>query len=262
MGGKIYAGGPAVLPAPVPKGSFDFPNWTWREYGKRVGIWRLMRVFDAHGIPVTAPANGQFMEEYPEALEAFRSRGWDLSCCHGYIEDVSMLDFSDDPSGHEQYVDKSLAVHEKLTGTPARGWLSPAASFLPDTFDLLADRGISWIGGFLSDDKPYWIEAAGRPLVALPYNTELNDYTVFTRGYSFDNAYVASVSRYVRRLLQESQESGVGCVATIPMHPHVLGQPFRIHLVEQLLEELRTIDGMWWATMDQVASHFAKEVPR
>ena len=256
----LYSGGPGVLPAPIPAGALDFSNWTWRHYGNKVGLWRLLDILTRFEVPVSAVTNAKLHEVYPAVSQALQSAGCELLTAHGYIEDRSLLEFIDDPAGHRTYVLDSLAAHERATGQKARGWISPAGAMLPETFAVLAEAGIEWIGGFLSDDQPFSFEIMGRRLIGFPHNTELNDYTVFTRGHQSATVYEEAVLEHVDVLCQEGRRMNSGRVAVLPAHPHVMGQPSRVRHYEAVIRHLRDRDDIWWATQTEVASFFRDNV--
>ena len=251
----LYSGGPSVLPAPIPPGAFDFMNWTWRSYGNRIGLWRLLDVLEARNVPVSAITNARLHEVYPEITSALLKAGWNLSAAHGYIQDRSLLEFYDDLDGHRDYIKHSLQSHQAATGVTPTGWLSPAGGLLPETFSVLAANGIEWVGAFQCDDRPFSLDLGVKRLIAMPHSTDLTDYHVFTRAHLPGSAYAELVRETVDVLSEEGSSTGAGRVVVLSAHPHVMGQPSRIRHFDAVVADLQTRSDIWWATQDDIASY-------
>lgn len=256
---ELYSGGPGLVSAPIPAGSLDFLNWAWRNYGVRVGVWRLLEVFAEHGVPVSASTNAIIHERFPQITEALRAGNCDLQCAHGYIQDRSLLEFFDDPQGHDEYVLKCLAAHEELTGVKPRGWVSPAVGLLPETLPLLAANGIEWVA-FPCDDQPFIFEVGGYELVGMPHGVNLTDYNTLIRGYQSMDQWIAAVLEGVDVLADEAARTGSGRVMQIGIHPQVMGQPFRSRRFGELLGRLKARDDLWWATPTEAAAFYRDRV--
>ena len=175
-----YAGGPAILPDPLPGNVADIPNYTWREYGQRVGIWRLFDIMDRAGLPASCTMNAKMGLERPQAIKYCAERGWEL-VAHNYVQTDLLTNYYFDEQGERELVLETLRVYEDVVGKKAAGWLSSSLRANPSTVDLLAEQGLLYTTDFLNDDQPYLIHTDHGPIVSVPYSNEVNDFMIFMR---------------------------------------------------------------------------------
>ncbi len=143
----------------------DHPNWSWHEYGMRVGVWRIKRMLDDLGIRPTVTLNARTCLDYPRVAEAILEAGWEFNA-HSY-EQVPMHKLDDERA----VIDKCLTVIEDFTGKKPRGWFGPGLTQTYHTLDFLAEAGIEYIGDWVLDDQPVHVNTtSGKSVVALPYN--------------------------------------------------------------------------------------------
>jgi len=147
----------------------DMPNWSWHEYGMRVGFWRLRKMFSELRATPTVTLNAKVCETYPEVIGACVESGWELNA-HSY-DQVPMHKLED----QRAVIMKSVAIIEKFWGKRPRGWFGPGLTQTYDTLDYLAEAGIEYIGDWVLDDEPVVLKTSHGPVVALPYNFELHD---------------------------------------------------------------------------------------
>ena len=147
----------------------DHPNWSWHEYGMRVGFWRIKRMLDALKINPTVTLNARVCETYPIVVRACIDAGWELNA-HSY-DQVPMHKLDD----QKAVIDKSITIISKFSGKRPRGWFGPGLTQTFDTLDHLSAAGIEYIGDWVLDDEPVTLRTAHKPVVALPYNFELHD---------------------------------------------------------------------------------------
>jgi allantoinase len=221
----------------------DVLNYAWRDYGVRVGIWRIMDILERQGFPATAAINSEVCDRYPEIVEAGTSLGWEWMA-HG--PNNSML-FTGMPEEVEKpIIAATLDVLAKCTGTRARGWLSPALTETDVTLDLLAEAGIEYVADWCNDEQPYTMKTRNGSIVALPYTLEVGDIPVFLfnggSGQDFENMIVDQ--------FDQMYEDG----ATIPrflsiaIHPFLVGHPFRARHLERALAHIRKREDVWITT--------------
>jgi allantoinase len=142
----------------------DMPNWSWHEYGMRVGFWRLRKMFSELGATPTVTLNAKVCETYPAVVAACVESGWELNA-HSY-DQVPMHKLED----QRAVIMKSIAIIEKFWGKRPRGWFGPGLTQTYDTLDHLAEAGIEYIGDWVLDDEPVGLKTSHGPVVALPYN--------------------------------------------------------------------------------------------
>ncbi|TMJ46135.1 MAG: isochorismatase family protein, partial [Alphaproteobacteria bacterium] len=159
-----------VLPAPTGVPLLpDVPNWSWHEYGMRVGAWRFFELYSRLGIRPTLATNARVCEDYPRVAEQAKRDGWEFMS-HAY--DQLPIHKHDDQAA---MIKRSMDILERFTGKRPVGWLGPGLTETYETPELLAAAGVKYIGDWVFDDEPTVIRTANGPLVTLPYTVELND---------------------------------------------------------------------------------------
>ena len=162
----------------------DHPNWSWHEYGMRVGFWRIKRMLDDLKINPTVTLNARVCETYPVVAQACVDAGWELNA-HGY-DQVPMHKLDD----QKAVIEKSIAMISKFWRKRPRGWFGPGLTQTFDTLDHLSAAGIEYIGDWVLDDEPVTLKTGHRPIVALPYNFELHDIVMMAlQNHSSDQMY-------------------------------------------------------------------------
>ncbi|MBI4391393.1 MAG: polysaccharide deacetylase family protein, partial [candidate division NC10 bacterium] len=154
---------------PIP----DVPNFSWFEYGLRVGFWRLKEVLDRHRVKATVSLNGSVCKSYPRVVEAAVKAGWEMMG-HSYIQRPIQLE--EDQQG---MIRKTIAAIKEAAGRPPRGWMGPGLTETWETPDLLAAEGIEYVCDWVNDDQPYEMRVKTGRLVSLPYTVEVNDIPIF-----------------------------------------------------------------------------------
>lgn len=249
-----YPGGPGIVGGDPPGNVYDNPNYTWREYGQRVGVWRLFDVFDAAGLPATCTMNAKMGTERRAVIDAALSRNWEI-IAHNYIQSDLLTDFFFDEARERAVIGETLRIYREVCGRPARGWLSSSLRCTLNTIDILAEEGLDFTCDLLNDDQPYLVRTrSGRPIVSIPYTSEVNDFTVFMRQGMDANGALAVFREQFDWLYQESATSGR--MMNVGLHPHVIGQPFRIRALRDFLDYARKFEGVWFATREQIADWY------
>jgi len=229
-----------VLPAPTGVPLLpDVPNWSWHEYGMRVGVWRFMELFARLGIKPTLSVNARVCEDYPRVAGACRDAGWEFM---GHSWEQGPIHKEEDQPG---MIRRSLDTLEKFTGTRPVGWLGPGLTQTLDTPEHLAAAGVRYIGDFVYDDEPTEIRTAHGPLVTLPYTVECNDIPMMIVQHH-EAAYwrqkcIDAFDRYYQEGAARAK------VMAIAIHPYICGQPFRIRYLEEVYEHIaRHRDVVHW----------------
>ena len=214
----------------------DIPNWTWHEYGMRVGFWRIKRMLDALKITPTVTLNARVCETYPAVVRACIEAGWELNA-HGY-DQVPMHKLED----QKAVIDKSVAIIAKFWGRPPRGWFGPGLTQTFDTLDYLSAAGIEYIGDWVLDDEPVTLKTAHNSVVALPYNFELHDIVLMALGHQTSEQMHRRVMDQFETLYAESAERPK--IMAIAMHCYLSGVPHRIPYVRRAFEEVLSKPGV------------------
>lgn len=255
--GKLnYPGGPNVLPIPLPEDVPDLINHTWREYGHRVGIWRIIEAFDRYKVTATATLNTQVGKRFPRILSELKKRNWEL-VAHSQIENDLLVNFSKDPAAERRYIKATLAEYEEVVGRKAKGWLSPSVSPTLNTLGILAEEGIEFFCDFVNDDQPYPIQVGNRTILSIPYTVEVNDYPLFMRHFHSPEAVYQILEAQFETLYDEGRENGR--MMMIGLHPHVIGQPYRIGTLHKILAHMKSREKVWFTSREQIADWYRKQ---
>jgi peptidoglycan/xylan/chitin deacetylase (PgdA/CDA1 family) len=250
----FYAGGPGIIPDPLPGNVPDTPNYTWREYGQRVGIWRLIDIFDRAGVPATCTMNAKMGIERRAVIDAVNKRGWEL-VAHNYVQTDLLTNYEFEPEKERQIIRETLKVYREVVGRPAKGWLSSSLRSTSNTADICAEEGLIYFNDMMNDDQPYMIQTkSGRPIVSVPYTVEMNDFMIFLRRGSNTTEAFEIMKEQFDELYREGAESGR--IMNIGLHPHVVGQPFRVRCVRQFLDYVKQFPDVWWATREEIATWY------
>jgi allantoinase len=232
------------VPAPP-----DVQQYSFREYGNRVGFWRLLELLDDCPIPVTASINIGVLELFPQIGAALAARGWDCMS-HGLYNTRAVFGLSADEERAE--IEHACATFHAHTGRQLNGMLGPTVSVTTNTFDLMAECGMSYTADVFHDDQPAPVLTRNGRLVSIPYTVDLNDGNLYA-SRSMD-AFVARSAAQFRRLWREGADSGT--VMCLALHPYIVGQPQFIATVRALLDDLAGREGVWFATASDIVEHY------
>jgi len=230
----------------------DVPAWAVRDYGNRVGVFRLMKVLDRYGIRGTVALNSNLCARHPEIIEEGRARKWEWM---GHNETNTQRLNEVPPEEERRIIGDSLATIERATGKRPLGWLGSGLQETWDTLDLLAAEGCQYVCDWANDDQPYLMQLeGGRRLVSVPYSYEINDKPAFEKQLRTAGEFGDMIRRQFDVLYAEGAESGR--VMAIALHPYLSGMPHRIGALDAALEYLCRHDGVWRATGGEIAAHF------
>lgn len=229
----------------------DVRLYSYRDYGNRVGFWRMVEVLDHHDIPCTVSLNVGVLDLYPEIAVAITDRGWDLMS-HGFYNTRELIGLSE--NDERQLLRLCNSTLERHTGRRFKGMLGPYISSNPWTPDLMAEEGMTYHADWVHDERPSpLLNRAGSTMVALPYTYELNDAPLLMRSAIEGDEFVSRWLTQVDRLRAEGQPGRMACLV---LHPFAIGQPHRIRFLDVLLQRLRSYDDVWIATADEIVSHY------
>ncbi len=214
----------------------DHPNWSWHEYGMRVGFWRLRKVLRELNVSPTVTLNARVCETYPSVVKACMDSGWELNA-HGY--DQVPMHKADD---QRAVIMKSMDLIEKFSGKRPRGWFGPGLTQTFDTLDYLSEAGVEYIGDWVLDDEPVTLKTTHKPVVALPYNFEIHDIVLMAlQHHSSDMMYHRACDQFEWLYAEAAERPKVMAIAC---HPYLSGVPHRIGHVQRTFKELLARDGV------------------
>ena len=245
----IAAGGTGVKPP-------DVPSWAARDYGNRVGIFRLMKVLDRHGVRGTVALNSDLCERHPEIIEECGKRGWEFM---GHNESNTRRLNELSPEEEGRAIRTTLDTIARATGRRPVGWLGSGLQETWNTLDLLAGEGCEYVSDWPNDDQPYLMELENeRKLVSVPYSLEINDKPAYERRNRTPEEFRDMILRQFRVLYEEGGESGR--VMAIAVHPYLSGTPHRIGALDEALAEICRHEGVWRATGSEIAREYLKQL--
>ncbi|HQS11165.1 MAG TPA: polysaccharide deacetylase family protein [Xanthobacteraceae bacterium] len=229
-----------VLPAPTGQVLLpDVPNWSWHEYGMRVGAWRFFKLYEKLGIRPTLSINARVTEDYERVAAQARDAGWEFM---GHAYDQGPIHKQEDQRG---MIFRSMDILEKFTGKRPKGWLGPGLTQTLETPENLAEAGVKYIGDWVWDDEPCDITTAKGPLVTLPYTVEHNDIPMMAVAHHESPYWVQRFKDSIDRLHAEGEERAK--ILAVAIHPYISGQPHRIKYLEQIYEYAASLgDVLFW----------------
>jgi peptidoglycan/xylan/chitin deacetylase (PgdA/CDA1 family) len=244
LGAELAPGGPQP----------DVLNYAWRDYGNRVGVWRMLDLFEQLSFPVTVLLNSTIYDYCPEVVAPFRARGDEIAG-HGRsnAERQSLLD----EAGEAMLIAEATAAITRHEGRAPRGWLSPWIAESPLTPDLLAEAGYRYTLNWCHDDQPGWMRTRnGGRLLSVPYPQEINDIpAIVARKIEADSFADMIVDNFEQ---MRGQAEAHPLVMGIALHPYIMGQPFRLrHLRRALSHIAQTRNDIWICRAEQIADHAA-----
>lgn len=240
-----------VLPPPTGVPMLpDVPNWSWHEYGMRVGFWRFHALYEQLKIRPTLAINARVCVDYPRVAQACKDSGWEFMG-HSY-EQGPIHNEKDQPA----MIKRTLDTIQSFTGRPVLGWLGPGLTETLDTPEYLAAAGIKYIGDWVHDDEPTEIKTANGPLITLPYSMETNDIPVMMVQHHEAAYWKQKCIDSFDRLYQEGGERPK--IMAIAIHPYISGQPFRIKYLEQIYDYVNRFSGVLHWNGEQILDWYLK----
>ena len=230
----------------------DLRHFSLRDYGNRVGIFRVLKVLDRYGVRPTVAMSAEVATRYPSLCQRIVDRG-DEILAHGFNMD-SLHHSGVDANTEAERVRSTCQILREATGQAITGWLSPGKSQSFRTPDLLAQNGIRYMCDWVNDDMPYAFRTEHGPMVALPLSTELEDTFVLLNNQHSEQSYVEQVEDACGFLLREAETKG-GRLLALSIHPWLMGQPHRIAKLDQVLAHVTSQAGVWSAPASEIIAH-------
>ena len=243
----------ALGPQPDPR------NFGWRDYGLRVGIWRIFDMAEQFGLPLCHLLNAAVAEHCPQITARIRQRG-DEVVGHGYSNSERQSDM-DGPT-EAAMIAHATATLEQSCGTRPYGWMGPWIAETLQTPDLLKEAGYRYIMDWPADDQPFWMRTRAGPLLSVPYHIEINDSpTMLSRAQPATDFKQMVIDQF-ETMLELSEQQPLVC--GIALHTFCVGQPFRLTQFRQALTHILQHPGMdkvWITTPGQIAD-YAMSLPK
>jgi peptidoglycan/xylan/chitin deacetylase (PgdA/CDA1 family) len=223
----------------------DLRHYTLRDYGNRVGIYRVMQTLEAFGMKASVAVNAAVAARTPSLVKECVSLGWEVMA-HG--RDMDHLHHGGLAEEDERLlIQDSIKRLEDCTGQPIHGWLSPAKSESFATPDLVAEAGLRYLCDWVNDDMPYVMKTRAGALASMPHPIDIDDYTILVQNHHTEDDFRdALIDQF--DLLYKEASAQAGRIMAMSLHPWVIGQPCRISALEQALAHIHRHSGVWSAT--------------
>jgi peptidoglycan/xylan/chitin deacetylase (PgdA/CDA1 family) len=233
----------------------DVLNYSWRDYGLRVGIWRMMDIMERYGVKGTVALNSDVCEHYPRVIEAGKQLGWEWM---GHGTNNSTLLGNMEESAERKLINHVVETIARATGKRPRGWLGPALTETHNTLDILAEAGIEYVCDWVNDDQPYYMRVKKGSMVSIPYSCEINDIPAFLDGKQSPESF----GRMIRDQFDVLYEDGAKTarVMAICLHPFLIGHPFRAKYFAEALAHISSRREVWLATGGEIIDAFRQQV--
>jgi peptidoglycan/xylan/chitin deacetylase (PgdA/CDA1 family) len=225
----------------------DILNYAWRDYGLRVGIWRMMEVMQKFGVRGTVALNSDVCDYYPQIIEAGNRLGWEwMGHGRNNSEPLGGLDEAEERALIQAVVSRIASG----TGMAPRGWLGPALTETFNTPDLLAEAGIDYVCDWTNDEQPYRMQVKTGAMFSIPYSTEINDIPAILGGKQSGESF----GRMIRDQFDVLYEDGAvsGRVMSICLHPFLIGHPHRSKYLAEALAHITSRQEVWLATGSEI----------
>ncbi len=243
---------PGGMERPYP----DYWNYTLRDYGNRIGVWRVMRLLERYGLRATAAFNSDVAKRYPELARAVVDRRWEVMA--GGVNMAKLHVGGMQQDAEQAQVTESVSTLRRISGVPVTGWHSPAHSESDATLDLVAAEGIAYVADWINDDLPYPVTTKTGTIHAMPLAHEWSDRTLLWQYHQSSADFTAQVVEAFRVLYAEAGRHG-GRILSIALHPWIIGQPHRIRALDAALRQITSHAGVWNATGAEILEAWRRD---
>jgi peptidoglycan/xylan/chitin deacetylase (PgdA/CDA1 family) len=235
-----------------PKPSPDVTAYSQRDWGNRVGHWRLTELMDKYAIRGSVSLNVAMCDHCPEIIEACNKRGWEFFS-HGIYN--TRYTYGMDEAQEREMIQDALETIRRHTGQQCAGYLAPALTHSEITLDLFAEAGGIYTCDLFHDDQPTPVRVrSGKRFVSVPYSLEMNDTIVYVVNRIEPRRYGEMLRANFDRLYAEGAESGT--VMCIPLHAYQVSHPHRLKAFEEALEYITGHSGVWVTTGREIAEYY------
>ncbi len=239
------------IPGGISGSGMAFPDitaYSFREYGQRVGLFRVMEILDKYAIPATVAMNAVIADNYPYIIQQCKQRRWEI-IAYGIAVNQMITSLMTEETERD-YVRRSIESITRAAGSKPRGWLGPEYGESTRTLNILAEEGIQYVCDWANDDQPYRLKARTGELFALPNNLELDDaVSQWFRRLPID-VYSQMIMDAFDTLYEEGAHSGR--LMVINIHPWIIGRPFRSKYLDMALAHICDREGVWKATGSEI----------
>lgn len=242
---------PILPPGGMQRPGTSFWDYTLRDYGNRVAIYRLIREFDRAGLTATFAVNSEVADRYPGLIHEIASRGHEIAACG---VDMGQLHYGDMNETRERgLIARSREVLERVSGQKVTGWYSPGNTQSRNTQRLVTEAGFDYLSDWANDDLAYWLTSPAGRIVSMPLNLELSDRRfLFDQNQPLTEWELRSLTG-LRYMAKEAARKGVRQLS-VNLTPWIIGQPYRVASLRRVLGAIASAKGVWTAPARDVAA--------
>ena len=222
-------------------------QWAQRDFGNRVGVWRMMEVLAKHGVRASAATNSDVCLHMPLIVEEMVKLDYEIMG-HGKTNTHRVNEIA--PEQEEAMVREVFDVIERTAGKRPVGWLGSGLQETWQTLDFLLDNGCRYVSDWVNDDQPYTMNVGGRAMHSVPYSFELNDSAAAWRNKQSNADFESMIRDAFDVLYREGADSAR--VMCLSLHPFIIGQAHRIGVLDRALDYIRSHAGVWCATGSEI----------
>jgi len=241
-----------AVPHPQP----NHRSFAWRDYGNRVGAWRLIELAEAYDLPYGLLTNTELYDYCPELIKAFSERG-DEIVGHGRTNAERQVDMSLEEE--RSCILETAAQIEKHEGVRPKGWLAPYISQTYHSLDLLKEAGFRYMMDWSLDDQPVWFRTVHGPILSIPYAHDLNDSLECVTRRTPSQLFCDSLIDQFDEMLEESERRPL--VMPIVLHSFILGQPYRLRQFRRVIEHIIAHRDRIWLTRAGEICDYIENLP-
>ena len=235
----------------------DVLNYSWRDYGVRVGIWRMMEIMDHYGIKGTVALNSDVCIRYPRIIQEGNRLGWEWM---GHGSSNSIFINRQNEEEERALIREVVDTIRKATGKHPRGWLSPALSESHRTLDLLAECSIEYVCNWVNDEQPYPMRVKTGSIISIPYSVEINDIPAFVDLKQSAETFGRMICDQFDVLYEDGAKTGR--VMSICLHPFLIGQPYRSKYFAQALAHITSRQEVCLTTGGEITDWYVQNYVR
>jgi peptidoglycan/xylan/chitin deacetylase (PgdA/CDA1 family) len=229
----------------------DVPGYALRDYGSRVGVYRMMDVLDKHDLRASVLLNTDVCKYQPAIIKAGVERQWEW-LGHGFTNNHNLPGYAEEEQ--RGVVEEIKQIITTSTGKPPKGWLGPGLGEMFSTPDHLAAAGYEYVCDWCVDDQPVPMRVKCGRMLSIPYGQGVNDMRMFGEADFTPEQYYRMICDQFDVLYEESQSGGK--VMSLPLHPYIIGIPFRIKYLDKVLAYIRSHKDVWCATSGEIADWY------
>jgi allantoinase len=228
----------------------DVRSYAARDYGNRVGIWRVFEVLDRYGITGTASLNTRVLAKFPAVRDALVALDWAIMS-HGLVNTSKIYGYTADRE--REFFAETVQLVKEHTGRDLRGMLTPGLAANDHTLELMVEAGLHYHADWVHDDQPVPLKVESGRMISVPYTFDLNTGIALSGRFPVSHYAKVAKAQFDTLLADSASASRIMCIS---MHPFLIGQPSAIGYLESILEYIRPHDEVWWTTADELAQYY------